>query len=179
MEELEEWVDIIGYEGIYQVSDKGRVKRLSGHCLAKAGKYRTVAESILTCFPNKTRYNYLYVNLNNNGIKQYRVNVLVAKHFIENPLNLPEVNHIDGDKNNNQKTNLEWSTKLDNMRHSYKIGTHKIRTGEKAPNSKLTLEQVVQIKEKLAKKESGRSIAKDFNISEGMISLIKNNKYWT
>lgn len=54
------WKDIIGYEGIYQISNLGRVKRLAGKCLAKAGKHRTVSESILICFPNKTRYNYLY-----------------------------------------------------------------------------------------------------------------------
>lgn len=176
---IEVWKDIVNYEGLYQVSNKGRVKRLEGKCLAKAGKYRTVTESILTCFPNKTRYNYLYVNLNNNGVKQFRVHKLVALHFIPNPNNLPEVNHIDGNKNNNNVENLEWCTNLENIRHSYKIGTHKIRTRENAPNTKLTLEQVVQIKERLAKKESGRSIAKHFNISEGMISLIKNNKYWT
>lgn len=172
------WKDIIGYEGIYQISNLGRVKRLAGKCLAKAGKYRTVSESILTCFPNKTRYNYLYVNLNNNGIKQFRVHRLVAIHFIPNPNNLPQVNHIDGDKNNNSINNLEWCTNLVNIRHSFKIGTHKIRKGENAPNSKLTLEQVNIIKKRLKNKESGRSIAKDYNISEGMISLIKNNKYW-
>jgi hypothetical protein len=178
MDNLEQWKDIKNYEGLYQISNKGRVKRLAGKCLAKAGKYRNLSENILICFPNKTRYNYLYVNLNNNGIKQFRIHRLVALHFIPNPNDLPEVNHIDGDKNNNTVENLEWCTNLENIRHSYKIGTHKIRTGEKAPNTKLTLEQVKQIKEKLNNKEYGRSIAKEFNISEGMVSLIKHNKYW-
>ena len=125
------WKDIIGYEGIYQISNLGRVKRLAGKCLAKAGKYRTVSESILTCFPNKTRYNYLYVNLNNNGIKQFRVHRLVAIHFIPNPNNLPQVNHIDGDKNNNSINNLEWCTRSENSQHAYDTGLKKPYTGIK------------------------------------------------
>jgi hypothetical protein len=175
---MENWKDIKGYEGLYQVSDLGRVKRLAGKCIAKAGKFRTVSESILTTFPNKTRYNYLYVNLNNRGIRQFRVHRLVALHFIPNTYNLSQVNHIDGDKNNNTVKNLEWCTGLENMRHSFKIGTHKTRKGIDAPNTKLNLEKVKIIKERLQNKESGRSIAKDFNISEGMVSLIKHNKYW-
>jgi hypothetical protein len=174
----EEWKDILGYEGLYQVSNLGRVKRLKGKCLSKAGKYRTVSESILVCFPNKTRYNYLYVNLNNNGIKQFRLHRLVALHFIPNPNNLPEVNHIDGNKENNCITNLEWCTNLENIRHSYKIGTHKVRKNDDAPNTKLNSKQVMEIRKKLKEGFSGRSLSKEYNISEGMISLIKNNKYW-
>lgn len=176
--DTEIWKDIKEYEGLYQVSNKGKIKRLAGKCLTKAGKYRNISENILTCFSNKTRYNYLYVNLNNNGLKQFRLHRLVALHFIPNPDNLPEVNHIDGNKNNNTVENLEWCSNLENIRHSFKIGTHKIRTGEQAPNSKLTLEQVIEIKERLKNKEYGRRVAKDYNISEGMISLIKNKKYW-
>lgn len=180
MENLENeiWVSINGYKDLYEISNKGRVKSLKRKCLAKGNKYRVVNECIIRSFPNKTRANYLYVNLNNNGIKQFRVHRLVAIHFIPNPNNLEQVNHIDGDKNNNTTENLEWCTGEENMKHSFKIGTHKIRTGENAPGAKLTLEDVTQIKERLNKKESGRSIAKDFNISEGMISLIKHNKYW-
>ena len=181
MEELivqEEWKDIKGYESVYQISNLGRVKRIAGKCLSKANSYRTVTESILTTFPNKTRHNYIYVNLNNNGLKQFRVSRLVAIHFIDNPNNLPEVNHIDGNKNNNCVTNLEWCTQLENIRHSFKIGTHKIRKGNDAPNSKLTEEQVRLIREELQNGSTGRHLAWKYNVSEGMISLIKHNKYW-
>lgn len=174
---MEIWKNIIGYEGLYQISSKGRVKRLAGKCLARAGKFRSVSERILNPFPNKTRYNYLYVNLNSNGIKQFRVHRLVAIHFIPNPDNLKEVNHIDGDKNNNTVENLEWCTNLENIRHSFKIGTHIVRKGDDAPNSKLTKKEVEEIREKL-KNRTGRSVAKEYNMSEGMISLIKNKKYW-
>jgi hypothetical protein len=176
MEEI--WKNIKGYEGFYQVSNKGRIKRLAGKCLAKAGKYRNVAESILTNFPNKTRGGYLYINLNNNGIKQFRVHRLVAIHFISNPNNLSEVNHIDCDKTNNNDWNLEWCTNQENMDHAIKNNLFKPRFRTKAPNVKLTEEQVKEIKNRLNNKECGRHIAKDFNISEGMISLIKHNKNW-
>lgn len=176
MEEI--WKDIQNYEGLYQISNKGRIKRLSGKCLGKAGTYRSVSESILTNFPNKSRYNYLYVNLNNNGIKQFRVHRLVAIHFIDNPNNLEQVNHIDGNKSNNTVENLEWCTNQENMDHSKKNNLHKSRFRTNAPNVKLTEEQVKKIKNRLNNKEYGRNIAKDFNISEGMVSLIKHNKNW-
>lgn len=176
MEEI--WKDIKDYEGLYQVSNQGRIKRLSGKCLAKGGNYRNLTETILTLFPNKTRYNYLYVNLNNNGIKQFRVHKLVALAFIENPNNYPQINHKDADKNNNSVENLEWCTGQQNIDHAKANNLYPERFGEKAPNCKLTQLEVDNIKERLKNKETGRSIAKLYNISEGMLSLIKHNKNW-
>jgi hypothetical protein len=174
----EEWKDIPEYQGLYQVSNLGKVKRLKGKCLGKAGKYRNISENILTAFPNKTRHNYLYINLNNNGLKQFRLHRLVAQIFIPNPHNLPEVNHIDGNKENNCVDNLEWCTRLENMQHSYKIKTHTVRKHDLSPNNKLNSKQVMEIRTKLKEGTTGRSLSKEYSISEGMISLIKNNKYW-
>ena len=96
------WKDIEGYEGLYQVSNLGRVKSLNYH--------RTGKEGILEGYGN----DYLQVNLCKDGNReQPLVHVLVATAFIENPDNLPEVNHKDENKYNNCMDNLEWCS------HSY------------------------------------------------------------
>ena len=97
--EKEIWKDIQGYEGKYQVSNLGRVKSLNYH---RSGKERILKYLINT-------RGYLTTMLYKNGIgKNVRINRLVAQAFIENPENLPEVNHIDEDKTNNRVGNLEW-----------------------------------------------------------------------
>lgn len=107
--ENEEWLDVLGYEGLYQISDLGRVKSL--------GNNATKKEKMLVLCPNKT--GYIVVQLSRNGKpKPHYVHRLVAINFIPNPENKPEVNHIDKDKRNNRKINVEWNTKIENIFHS-------------------------------------------------------------
>lgn len=94
----EEWKDIRNYGSLYKISNYGRVKSL---------KRNTTFDRILKNNIKK----YCYVSLSKNGILEYkRVNRLVAEAFIPNPNNLPEVNHRDEDKLNNNVSNLEWCT---------------------------------------------------------------------
>ncbi len=98
---MEIWKDIKNYEGIYQVSNYGNVKRLYG----KGARYERIIK------PNTTNKNYYFVVLCKNGIRNYcRVHRLVAETFIPNPDNLPCVNHKDENKQNNNVENLEWCT---------------------------------------------------------------------
>lgn len=100
----EEWRDIKGYEGYYQVSNMGRVKRLK--ITGKDG--RTYRERILAPVYN-TRY--LNVSLCKNGtVTQHSVHRLVCMAFVENPNNYPHVNHKDENRLNNNADNLEWCT---------------------------------------------------------------------
>lgn len=100
------WKDIEGYEGKYQVSTWGRVRSLYG------GEIRILK-------PFKNEKGYLKVQLSNSGKgKKYRVNRLVAQAFIPNLYNLPQVNHKDGNKENNSYTNLEWTTNSINQKHA-------------------------------------------------------------
>lgn len=102
------WKDIEEYEGLYQVSNLGRVKRLKG-------KYVS-AERMVN--PSRHTDGYLQFNLCKNGKrKNHKIHRLVAQAFIPNPENKPEVNHIDEDKTNNNINNLEWSTRKENVNH--------------------------------------------------------------
>ena len=111
----ETWKEISGYEGLYEVSDLGRVKSL------KHGR-----EKILK--PIKHTNGYLHVNLHKDGkVKSTLVHRLVAKAFIQNPNNLKTVNHKDEVKTNNVASNLEWMSIADNINY----GTHNKRSAEK------------------------------------------------
>ena len=111
----EEWTHINGYDNLYIISNMGRVKSF------KRGDWKTLK-------PRKDTGGYLQVCLSKNGkLTTYRIHRLVALHFIPNPENKPEVNHIDENKENNAIWNLEWMTHKENINH----GTRNARTSKK------------------------------------------------
>ena len=117
-----------GYENIYEVSNLGKLKSFDRYV---KGKYQNKYFMSGKLFKdNITSKRYKQVGLrNNNGIrKMYSVHRLVAIAFISNPKNKPQVNHIDGNKKNNNVNNLEWCTASENLKHSYKNGFHKSPT---------------------------------------------------
>lgn len=133
MEEI--WKDIDGYEGYYQISNLGRVKSLGRNIYRKSdGKFsRYKPESIKIPVCNTDGYPSIKLCVNGEN-KTYGIHILVAKAFIENPDNLPEVNHIDTNRKNNRVDNLEWCTHQENVAHSRRLGHYKGRVGEKNPN---------------------------------------------
>ena len=119
---MEIWKDIIGYEGLYQISDLGRLKSLEKIISNGKGGFRKRKEIIIN--PKSDRYTN--VSLVNNGLKkQYTMHRLVAISFIPNPENKKEVNHINGVKNDNSVYNLEWCTREENCIHSFNTGLSK------------------------------------------------------
>lgn len=121
------WKNVIGYEGLYQVSNLGRVKSLdridSRGCKHK-GRMLRLANS----------HGYKVVGLSNCGkLKVYFVHRLLAEAFISNPENKPQVNHIDGNKANSNINNLEWCTPKENNIHAIKTGLRTFKTGENNP----------------------------------------------
>lgn len=101
------WKDIKGFEGCYQISNKGRVKSLGRYVNAKANNKQYIKEKIRKT--NNTTAGYEYVVLTKTNVrKTLLVHRLVAEAFVENPENKTCVNHIDENKSNNSSTNLEW-----------------------------------------------------------------------
>lgn len=121
------WKDIKGYEGLYQVSNLGRVKSLKRITKIPNAK-RIEKEKILKSHVNKES-GYIYVILCSKGkTKGFRVHRLVAQTFIPNPNNLPQVNHKDEYKSNNCVDNLEWcSSKYNNNYGNKRIKSQKAR----------------------------------------------------
>jgi hypothetical protein len=122
------WVPINGYEGHYLVSDFGRIKSIDRHLpmrWASGDRTRFHKGKIKNATPHY-KNEYLSVMLKVGGVEDRRfVHRLVAEHFHENPENKPEVNHKDGDKNNNHFLNLEWATALENTQHAIQTGLSK------------------------------------------------------
>lgn len=115
---MEVWKDVIGYEGIYQVSNTGEVKRI-GTYKNQHGKEWT-SNKILK--PATKSNGYMFVGLSkDNKVSSKHIHRLVAEAFIPNPFNKPTVNHKDGNKSNNTVENLEWVTYLENNMHSIKV----------------------------------------------------------
>ena len=122
--------DDILYEGLYKVSNLGRILSLNYRNTGKPGLMN----------PSKDRGGYLHVVLSKNGKpKTCKVHRIVAQTFILNPDNLPEINHIDEDKTNNRVDNLEWKSHKDNCNH----GTRNERVAKTQINGK-TSKKVLQ-----------------------------------
>ena len=129
--------------------------------------------------PAASRKGYLMVGLYKNR-KRIPVNIhrLVAKHFLHNPDNKEQVNHIDGDKTNNLVRNLEWCSCQDNIIHAHNKGLCNPVNGEEVGTSKLTTEKVHKIRKLYLNNVSQHKLAYMFNVSQQMICKIVNNKCW-
>jgi len=162
----EEWKEIEGYSGVYQVSNLGRVRN------AVNGK-------VLKLMGNGT--GYLYVGLYADGRrKNHYVHRLVALAYLHNREGKPCVNHIDSFRSNNVVSNLEWCSYSENTLHGYSSGGLS-RVGIKNPQAKLDDEKVATIK-KIKSSEEGLSIAniaKMFSVSPSTISDILNGRTWS
>lgn len=130
----EKWVDIKGFEGLYQVSNMGNVKSIKKN------------ERIMKLQVNHK--GYYCVNLHKNSIAYPRlVHRLVAEAFIPNTLNLPQVNHKDTNKKNNNIENLEWISNADNMRHAFANGCF-VTTEKQREHARNNLKLIAERKKK-------------------------------
>jgi|26BtaG_2_1085354.scaffolds.fasta_scaffold18218_3 hypothetical protein len=118
----EEWRPVVGYEGYYEVSDMGRVRSIDRVISRCDGTKEERRGKILSQF--KDRYGYLGVSLNKNGkSKTFTTHRLVCESFLGSPVeNSNQVNHMDGIKDNNRLSNLEWCTAEENTKHAIDFG---------------------------------------------------------
>lgn len=128
---MEEWRDVVGYEGLYEVSNLGNVRS----CEHFTNGHHLMPRVLRQNLSNR----YLYVKLYKNQTKRsLRVHRLVALAFVPNPDGKPQVNHIDGNRFNNSASNLEWCTSSENM-------VHAIETGLFKPSTERTKKKVLQL----------------------------------
>ena len=162
---MEIYKEIQGFEKLYAVSNTGKIKRFTKICNNKNNTIRVQKEGIMKININKK--GYCTVILTKKSIRyNFRINRLVALHFKENPENKKEVNHLDGDKLNNNDYNLEWSTHLENVQHAWKTGLSK-------PNS--TYKKVINIKTNYIYK-SVREAAELNNLNENTLHYYLSGK---
>lgn len=136
----EVWKDVVGYEGYYIVSNTGRIIRNERETTNRLGVRLTISRLEMGTYMDKD--GYLCLGLTKDGVrKTKKAHRVVAESFICNENGLDTVNHIDGDKTNNNVSNLEWMSQLDNVRHSWSIGLSTCHTNgrfnEKHPRSRI------------------------------------------
>lgn len=172
------WKPVPDYEGLYEVSNYGNVKRLARERIITNGISKPLSEKLLKNFTGK--FGYSHVNLyKNKKLKQHRVHRIVMLAFTHMPNNKTSFNHIDGNKSNNKLSNLEWCTQKENTIHAYKTGLAKGRPGEQNSNSKLTKKQVLEIRNLYTQGNwTHRELAQKYNISRRHVGDIINRKRW-
>jgi hypothetical protein len=179
---VEIWRPVKGYEGLYEVSNLGRVKSVSR--VIRGGRYncdRLFKERILkqaACKGNGF-YHRVQLNKDSNG-RMFAVHRLVAEAFIPNPENKPEVNHVDANRFNNTVENLEWVTQEENIEHARINGLLSKSKGEDRWCAKLKETDVFEIRElHRSGKMNQKEIAKVFNVDHSNINSIIKGKTWS
>lgn len=169
----EYWKDIKGYEGLYQVSNLGNIKSIDRSIKRSTSLMKLKNKPISQYVGNR---GYPMVSLCINGkCKRYLVHRIVAIAFLPNPLNKAYVNHIDGNKQNSNLENLEWSTPTENSIHAHKHGLANVARGERQHSSKLTVDRVKYIRES---SKTVRELSIMFNVSKQSIRDVKMKRSW-
>lgn len=184
------WKDVVGYEGIYQISNLGRVKSLDrveevhrldiDKIIRRPRRGRILKQKL-----NQAGYFVLHFrNTNGNGESWPQLHRLLGIAFLPNPENKPTINHKDGVKTNNSLDNLEWATMSENTQHAYDMGLAKSRikdyskSGEENHNAKLTYDLADKIREDRASGMVLTSIAEKYNLGTSTVHRVCTNQRW-
>lgn len=164
--------DVLGYEGLYKVTDDGKVWSLHG-------KGRFLRTHLIG-----HGYETTMLYKSDGNPKKFLIHRLVAMSYIPNPKNLREVNHKNANRLDNRIENLEWVSSKENKQHAIKLGLYKnlgIKTpkGSKHPNSKLTEKDIRFIRKRYKIGEYNQvELSNTFKVSQHLISLIVRGKVW-
>lgn len=175
---MEIWRGIEGYEGLYEVSNLGNVRSISRIVKYSDGRvynYPSKNLSINFCGKYKLPYVHLYKNSKR---KSYLLHRLVALAFIPNLESKTEINHKDGDRTNNCVDNLEWASRLENMRHGFDTGLIN-NTGINHGNNIYSEEQIQEVVNMIFLGYKQGVISKKTGVKTGTIQAIRQGKQWT
>lgn len=177
------WKDIAGYEGLYQVSSFGQVKRVERYYTQLNGltgniNTKLLSELVMKQFEDED--GYFRIQLIKNGLrKKHFVHRLVALNFIPNPENKPEVNHKEGNKKDNRVEMLEWNTTSENQIHAIANKLYVTAKGETAGQAKLKEVQVREIHKLWKSGEVTQEyLSSMFGVASSAISRIVNGVRW-
>lgn len=176
----EEWRSIEDYDGIYEVSNNAIVRSLDRYVRSKHNSIKFCKGQILK--PHKDKDGYLRVRLCKNGkSKGEGVHRIVLKAFISNPENKPQCNHINGIKDDNRLTNIEWCTISENTKHAWDNGLNKSampwldKFGKDHCNSRPII-QLTLNNEFVKEYDSQHTASRETGIAQSNISMSLNKK---
>lgn len=153
----------------YDVSNMGRVRnRVTGHILKQHTFENGYHGCVVSCGSRSDK-------------RVIRVHIVVAELFVGNPLGYPEVNHKDGNKDNNKADNLEWCTHSYNITHAIENGLIKIGQGEKHGIAKLKQDDVDYIRAHYVSGDNqfgARALARKYGVHHSVVEGIIHNKRW-
>lgn len=179
--ELEEvWKPIEGFEGFYVISRDGDIKSVERWIHLKSHSYIKKEQDIIQSI-NPSGYKQVKLYNNTGKTKSIVVHRLIAFTFLENPNEYKYINHIDGNKLNNNLSNLQWCTSSQNNTHAYRTGLKKPENyaGEACYFAKLTEKEVIAIREEYKlNKPFQRRLAEKYNTTITNINMIINRNTW-
>lgn len=173
------WLPVKDFEDCYQISNYGIIRSTDRVIRSETRPY-LLKGKILKYKIDKDGYSIIELRKGERR-KWVSAHRLVAIHFIPNPENLPQINHMDTIKSHNYVENLEWCTGKENQQHAIKMGLRDnvAKKGEDSNLSKLTWEEVNSIRGEYNKKTCNQKcLAERYNISITTIFVILNNKTW-
>lgn len=172
----EEFRDIPGWEGYYQVSNLGTVRSVDRAVGSVTGKVYYRKGKVLKQLLNED--GYMVVNIARNGKdRTIGVHRAMALAFIPNPENKPMVNHLNAIRTDNRLDNFEWCTNAENVKHSFNLGLSSNK-GDKHPRRVLTMEMVRGIRAELESGKSPAEVANIFDIKRRNVYAVRDRQNW-
>lgn len=180
---MENFKEIKGFEGLYEISDQGRIRYLDK--MVERGKWGRFLKkgALMAPYPAGRGYYKISLRKNKNLYHNY-IHRIVAETFIPNPENKKTVNHINGIKTDNRVENLEWMTYSENNKHSFDTGLKKptrkpINRGQNSPNAKFKDEDIRVIRKIYSEGVTQEKISKIYNVCRQTIGSIITRKNWS
>jgi hypothetical protein len=184
MADIETWKAVVGYEGEYEVSNRGRVRSLTRRAnrsgSRRTGPYSVVIRGKMLALNTLQGNGYLYVDLMGKGCGgRALVHRVVLEAFVGPCPEGMECRHLDGDRRNNRLDNLCWGTRAENWDDKRRHGTLNILRGEQSPQHKLKASDVARIRERHAAGERQAALGREYGIHQVTVSEIVTRKIWS